>query len=420
MIRSSTPFRSLAVLPLLAVTTFSCSPSSKADSPGDGGPASDGGTAGSTGAGATNGRGTLPDIIECPEFPPSADPRCGNGPLGSGPSFLGSGQIRTAFTDAARGKLVLAVAGAVVGSDTASAVWTVDVNTGARAVLSGTTVDPTTGFTTVGAGMAMSVTAAALGPDGNYYVYGSDGIFRVDPATGARTLLRGAGSNPPGSNEACTGFYSSDDLKVFAVDGSGRAYVRFGHAGAFQDPQQLGCESSHCDVTTGIFVRDLNETSCKIAVSYGDCTHGSGFNWACNAPPDSLVYNAIDHQLYLGITNGILRVDPETGNRTVFSAGGNTETFPQPVGMGDASPGRAPMFFEGPTLWTTTNDFQPLEIDSKGNRTLHKVQFGDRGGATQIVGKHPDQPVYFLINGSRIVQIFDPATGRANLFSGSE
>jgi hypothetical protein len=145
--------------------------------------------------------GPLAELVPCPEYPQSKDPKCKQAPekrtVGAGVAFPDSAtdgvtaSLQGGFIDAANNRLVLAAAGVLLEGKKFGAVFTVDLATGNRTVLSGLILDPSEGPKRFGkgpelVGQNMSI---APGPDG-FYVTASDikGIIKIDPATGDRSL----------------------------------------------------------------------------------------------------------------------------------------------------------------------------------------------------------------------------------------
>ncbi len=154
-----------------------------------------------TGAGGSSGAPGVPTLpavpldpaglVPCPAFPPSADPKCGatdkKRSVGTGNSFPET--IQGGFVDEANKRVVIAVSGIFTPGKKLAAVFTVDLATGNRTVISGEIVDPAEGPKTIGEGPELTgnYMSIAAGPDG-WYAATDDGIFKIDPANGKRTL----------------------------------------------------------------------------------------------------------------------------------------------------------------------------------------------------------------------------------------
>ncbi|GMV39014.1 MAG: hypothetical protein AMXMBFR64_07300 [Myxococcales bacterium] len=120
----------------------------------------------------------------------------GGNAFGTGPRVATqpSAKIYGGFVDAGAGALVAAVAWSSGATPDAGFVFSMDLATGDRALVSGQYLDPVNGLMEVGAGHTLkNVVDVQRGPDGNLYVWSGTNlmgeIVRVDPATGARTLV---------------------------------------------------------------------------------------------------------------------------------------------------------------------------------------------------------------------------------------
>ncbi len=123
--------------------------------------------------------------VSFPICPQSNDPRCVRDPapgsIATGPPLVSSPteSIMSATLDGQR----LAV---VVASDTGGAVYSVDTTSGARSLVSGTTASGAAR----GSGPDWRAPGSiAVAPDGSWHVLSATGVFRVDVATGDRSIV---------------------------------------------------------------------------------------------------------------------------------------------------------------------------------------------------------------------------------------
>lgn len=171
-------------------------------------------------------------------------PVCGcpgvTGQIGSGPQIGAvGGKYVCGALDSAASRLVMGVQSIQGGS-----LWTVDLKTGNRVMVSGTVTDSATGQAqTTGTGDPMATPAAVrIGTDGWYAFEGTSSqkqIQKVDPASGARTTLltadQMAGKLGGGHPITCTGAPSLDTSFARPEAGMGlgpanEAYLAMGKA----------------------------------------------------------------------------------------------------------------------------------------------------------------------------------------------
>jgi hypothetical protein len=243
-----------------------------------------------------------------------ADPFAGTanrGALFSVDLVSGSRVVVSDFGNAAQGPLGAYTIGVVVAAD--GTILVVDGNAGTATRGAVFTVDPVTGARTILSDFGdatqgpLGVTPIAITLDASGQILVADlddgsgnlgALFRVDPATGARTLVSNFGDVTQGP----LGF---DPLSV-GVDASGRILVADQHAGT----SSLGA----------LFTVDPS-TGARIVLSdFGDVTQGPlGFD------PTSLTFDAsgtiwlMDNQAASGLAGALFKVDPATGARQILS-----------------------------------------------------------------------------------------------------
>jgi sugar lactone lactonase YvrE len=219
---------------------------------------------------------------------------------GNRSTFSGAGVGTGVAFNNPEGIAVQASGQVLVADDGVAALFRVDPTTGNRTVLSGTGA---------GTGQAFVLPfGVTIGLGGQLYVSdagdaaGDGFLLRVDPVTGARTLISGLGA---GSGDA----FSNIRGVVFA---GGQLYVT--------------------DLANQAVYRVDPTTGARTIIS--DATHGAG---AAFGAPEGLTVDAGGNLLVADAGNQtVVRVDPVTGNRTVISGLGMMGTgtgFALPSGV---------------------------------------------------------------------------------------
>ncbi len=198
--------------------------------------------------------------------------------------------------------------------DGGGGVIRVDPVTGARTILSANGAPRTGPGFADPAGMALAPGGEVLVADLNAFG-GPGGVIRVDPVTGARTTLS--------ENLAPLGGPSFEDPSGIALDGNGDLLIT--------DRSAFGGSS-------GGVMRVDRETGVRTAVSHNDAPAGGpsfvepvGIALA----PNGDIY-VTDEDAFADNSGGVIRVDPVTGARTVVSANGapaGGPSFVEPVGV---------------------------------------------------------------------------------------
>lgn len=385
----------LAPLALIA-GTLSSACTSKSDGDDDGG-----------------GGGSL---FDCSASGTDSDPRCNTstaGTVGAGPKFTGGLSTAVHHGFIADNKLVLAVEFTAV-DDVYGGIFTVDLATGDRALVSGKYKDPVNGDVSHGtspAGVSLNqVRDVALGPDGKWYALAAESlqserlIVAIDPATGNQHVVFNA------DKTTCTGISSGqvefDPDSGIAVGTDGSIYVVL----------------NNLPVSSGKGIaRVASDGTCTIVTLSGAETtadnHGTG--------PDvigSFLYNVTFHNNALALLqfnthSSIITIDPATGNRTMVSVSPDKGTGP------DLATDSMAIAADG-TYWTYNGErngvFGLVSVDgATGNRTAHDAKYGPaqkEQGDDRGIWVHPDGR-HILLQYANAILIYDPATGNSNTLS---
>jgi hypothetical protein len=359
-----------------------------------------------------------PTLLDCKFGTPTAnDRRCKrtDEPLGSGPRF----QDPTPGTPFGYGflegdTLVVAMGNRLMGpgQPRQGTIMRVDLRTGDRAVVSGTYSDPATGAKTVGTGPEFgNVGDVQKGPDGAWYVYAitdTRRIMKVDPATGARTLVgtisegicRFALGGGPGSSLTRMNVVAPDEFLVtFDQASPARGILRVKMSGG----------AGTCTVLTGTSASDKT------------FERGSG-------PP--ILSPLAGVSLYQGsiyavdtTAGALLKIDPATGDRIKVSSTTDklgSGAFPIRRGFLAIRGKTATQFGTGAgTSPPGTNSFHTTISLETGDRT-GSPRMGDGPAITASENDpawaHATWPFLILTNGDSIV-LYDPATGNRNYLS---
>ncbi|MEC9442929.1 MAG: hypothetical protein VYE40_17685 [Myxococcota bacterium] len=241
--------------------------------------------------------------------------------FGSGPSMAGvfNTQYNGGFIDQEARKLI--VANSWNGSDdTKGVIFSIDLDNGDREVISGQY--PTdAGVQEVGDGPSFTYAIDVKpGPDGAYYVFTDSQqtadatIYRVDPATGNRTIIWDAPDSTTTWEEArdspfgqCIDGYGTGVVQYsqlgFAIDEQGRYYI--GYANVQRDGRgivRISADGSECEYITATGNRQDGMTKGS-GGDLGGFVQGFTFHdgklWAFTTQPKKL-----------------WSIDVETGNRT--------------------------------------------------------------------------------------------------------
>lgn len=346
----------------------------------------------------------------------SKDPRCARptsntgASLGAGPAIHGSSgfpAIGEGFIDGRR--LVVAVE---MGSqyDDLGAVFGIDLVTGDRTVLSGKIEDPAKGPVVVGSGPDLGNVRAVTQAGSSWMALVSKGstqalsIIRIDPKTGARTLVRSldggvipcSGSTAKLTIELTNGIAGAPDGTVYAAVGN---------------------------ISNAVGIVAISGSTCNVVTMSG----AGGFESKGSGP----TLNSLDRYKSLkldggklwalhGMSNSLMTIDIATGNRTRVSSG-ESQTR---VGGGDAKVGYKMLAVNGSKVWTSggwagSSGFTLTEVlASNGQRTAREGKSGPASYNDELTGVwvHPTKPL-LVIATDNAFSLYDPATGNSAIIS---
>jgi hypothetical protein len=333
--------------------------------------------------------------IDCIDRRNAADPRCLSypdvlpGTIGSGPPF-----IRTPKGGFIEGRTMVVALDPV---DTPGYLFSIDLDTGDRTLVSGDYEDPRSGPRTVGAGPAFDRPVdVERGADGWYVLTGA-GLVRVDPATGDRELAR-----PFETCRSADGPYQIW-LSSFTMDASGVAYVstinvRTGNGIVAMSPDGT-CRVASWSALPGY--PNIGTGPTGGTESFSGLTHYEGFLYATDF-----------------LSEALYRIDPASGDRIRVSSSYDG----QPIGAGPELLVNGYVAFPASgRAFTTGNgygDWQVSEVDvASGDRTTRPVVAGPLFDAYE-----PGPSI--VIDGSATILgvdegliVFEPDTGNSYTLS---
>jgi hypothetical protein len=339
--------------------------------------------------------GSTSTHFDCIDRRNAADPRCLSypdvlpGTIGAGPPF-----ILTPKGGFIEGRTMVVALDPV---DTPGYLFSIDLDTGDRTLVSGDYEDPRSGPRTVGAGPPLvRPVDVELGPDG-WCVLTGDGIVRVDPASGDRALVRpfSACMSPDGPYQIW--------LSGFTMDESGTAYVatinvRTGN-GIVAMSSDGSCRTASWSAFPGY--PNIGSGPTGGTESFSGLTHYEGFLYATDF-----------------LSEALYRIDPASGDRIRVSSSYDG----QPIGGGDELLVNGYLAFPGGgRVYTTGNGY--------GDRAVTEVELesGTRRTARVVAGPLFDayQPgPSIVMHGSATILgideglvVFEPETGNSYTLS---
>lgn len=354
------------------------------------------------------------------------------GKIGKGDVFPGGlGELRGGFYDAANNRLVL---GAYFNGGTDKirhgAIFTVDLATGDRKVVSGTYTDGQDTDQKVGDGDDIpGVADVKPSPDGKtwYALTGhagnvGDAIFSIDPTTGKRAVVFDAQDEPQydGTNKAC--FYANENWGVINVLGAqtlaiapdGTMYVASGNPIA---------PDGELDAAGVAAIKP--DGSCKlVSISSSDDSHVIGKGPKLAGTFEGLVLAG--NTLYGEVLGEIFSVDVTTGDRKLVSS---RLRSPQ---VGDGGPlqdgylgwkddAHTTLLVSGPSS-TNGYEFHAFsEVDvATGDRTERDwvgPPFPASLNEQRWLTPHATLPGIYIVVIENAVLLFEPKTGASKIIS---
>jgi hypothetical protein len=342
-------------------------------------------------------------MVPCPASPPSTDPRCVQNPpkqsVGAGIVFPAGATLNGGFVDVASRRIVLAAGGVMANGKQYGAIFTVDLATGNRTFVSGTTLDPAEGPKTAGAGPELLGSAGvniAAGPDG-WYVTATRAILKIDPVTGDRALAVDLSLPAFGAGTAC-----QNQMGRLAIGPTGKIYRSF---------EILSNGKGIAELTGGA------TPTCRAVVNNMDSAVGSGLK---PFRPTDLSF-ARGKLWAQDQARAIFSIDPMT-----FASRNETSVT---TGSGDECLGIDGMAMTDDVIWNfnsesktgdpcATADPNIVAVDpSNGKRTGNKVvSDGPRAPITAIV-PIPGQTTQAFYLSKDAVYRYDAARHLVNVFS---
>ncbi len=356
---------------------------------------------------------TGPFALDCSTVANQTTPHCARpdtvlaGSLGTGPAIVASGlgDLNGGFIEGSR--LVAAVAYSTSSTMAATgSVVAVDLATGDRTVISGTYKDAATGRQSVGSGPDWgSVNDVQPGPDG-WYAITALGVYRVDPATGARTLVIDSANTATRCTVGTTKVIPRKDTLAIGPDKS--VYLAL----------------SNSPAGTGVGLVAVKAGVCRI-VSLGGGPSGSSVGSGAtmtNGYFRSVRFQGSKIWALEFVSKSLMTVDPASGSRVRVSATGTMPVGSGTIDVGSGwlgfAAGGAPVYT---TLYDVANRLLTLgAIDpTNGARTQVVLKSGpaNKGGETYPpLWIHPTKPWLLVGIDNAIVQV-DIATGASYTLS---
>jgi hypothetical protein len=298
-------------------------------------PGADGGPSLDSGATAADGGTTGGARVDCLDRRHFADDPClrpwdvAPGTIGAGPPFT-----EALHGAALEGSTLLVAVGT---TDRPGFVMSVDLATGDRTVRSGHYEDPASGLRTVGAGLALDRPSDVEVFADGWYVLTTEGVVRVDPATGDRTLARDFAPCEAQSEQAP----HQIALLGMAMDDAGTAYVPATNGVTGSGVVGLGADGS---------CRVVSWSPHPGQVGVGSGPRGGAERFAGLMFEDGALWGTVF------TAEALYRIDPSSGDRMIVS----TSYDGAPIGSGDElavegfiaaiGPGRLALTGLGPSM----------------------------------------------------------------------
>lgn len=279
-------------------------------------------------------------------------------------------------------------------TQSAGAIWGINVDTGERRVISGINDTPE-GYVTVGGGYDSNATVGGVvrhaapfpyifdvkvGADGFWYAYGADGgdnteIIRVDPATGDRTLVWHRAIE--GAHEEfgqCRRFLADPDNltsiqynhRSFTMDPAGNFYLSFRDAVFGDGIVRIDADGLTCTPIMRMHGADGAPDIGGGASFQSQNIRGIGWVQRPGVDPVIVMFTVLGTRLY--------SVDPTTGLRTLVSAVGDGDE----LGSGMGAIGNDWFIWDDATnlLWTSGGNsalFVAVNLDTGDRQNLLRL-----------------------------------------------
>lgn len=358
--------------------------------------------------------------VDCTKTANASDPACARGSLkpartyGAGPSLadLSRGFVKTyygGFVDAAKNRLVVA---ATWDSDASPKgyIVAVDITTGARTVISGTYEDPAQGDRMVGTGDELGrLYDVQQSPNGTLYAvqkgFGPTRVYKIDPATGNRTLHWISSMNNTARCNASTGTAVYVTPSFFSLAVSDTAIY-------------MGLSNNPASTGVGIAEIKIDGTACKILSLSGNASTnplnpGQGPSYSTGEPVSLTLAGGKLYYL-LGLSKELLSVDLTTGNRTRV-VGPTVGTGPDLAAQRIAIDTTKNVVYSVGAFAGNGTPITQADL-ATGNRTTLQ-NLGPAGFPGEMaVYVHPTKPLLFVLADTTLT-VYDPLTGNSNNFS---
>jgi hypothetical protein len=350
-------------------------------------------------------------MVDCTVRANDKDAKCAGeqGTAGSGPKFKGglTTEINHGFV---RGSELIVAVELTGADDDYGGIFSVDLTTGNRKLISGKYNDPVDGEVARGSGKVSlnAVRDVAPGPNGTLIAFAvknlqaTRSILSINPATGDRTVLW---DQREGS---CAGIPNRD---VLFDPGSGIAVGPDGAVYAVLNNNPQGTGKGIAKITGGkCSVITLSGAETTANNKGGGPTMIGSFLYNLTFRNDGL------YILQYNTHPSIMKIDPATGNRSIVSSADK--------GTGHDLAENSMAFAPDGTIWTYQaykSGFSGLvAVDpSTGNRTVSEPKGGPvkrTQGSDHGLWVHPDGK-RLIVQYAKGLFLYDPATGNSNALS---
>lgn len=354
--------------------------------------------------------------IDCRAVANHEEPRCQNadlstpGSIGAGPAFpLDGGRLYGGFIDAAR----IVVGAITVSPEPNGSIWSVDLATGDRTLVSGTVFDPLQGELSRGSGPALGTHVVDVEPISSsaWIAWTFDNsvarVLRVDAASGDRTLVY---EDDPRATEApCAN--GAFRYRLAGFNSSGLFSIVAGTDGSIYVPLGNGTGASTGDV--GIGVLSPGGLCSVVTLGSVDAARRKGAGPAAEELYRGLTTDGTT--LYaVAASSQLHAVDVSNGDRTLRSEEGI-------LGEGPAMKLEL-LAFSGGQVWSSGGGSGGVRIDidpATGTRTMRDHIGGplSGGGSPLLVLPHPTASGVAVATLQSSIVLYEPSSGNNVLLS---